>query len=109
MPEAIIQKTTSGCLLVANGIITQPAIPEELKMRMVFEVIIKKTQELGLTADMRLMKIYPEAKIKIFKTEKRSGRSKTITMPKSRKVKSNFLSVFFIWKTFFVFFIYAIN
>lgn len=49
--EEIMQKATVGCSFLANDIVAQPAIPEEMRSRMAFSVIIKKTSELGLTAD----------------------------------------------------------
>jgi len=49
--EEIMQKAAAGCSFLASDIVAQPAIPEEMKSRMTFSVIIKKTSELGLTAD----------------------------------------------------------
>lgn len=49
--EEIMQKAAAGCSFLANDIVAQPAIPEEMKSRMAFAVIIKKTSELGLTAE----------------------------------------------------------
>lgn len=49
--EEIMQKAAAGCSFLANDIVAQPTIPEEMKSRMAFSVIIKKTSELGLTAE----------------------------------------------------------
>lgn len=51
--EEKMQKATSGFLLVASGIISQAEIPEEMKIRMFYEIFAKKAKELELTMEVQ--------------------------------------------------------